>query len=230
MLMKNLAKQVAVKLLQTMLLVILLSNVLYAGVTDGGVTAFRPDPPNDSFIIFTDNPADDPNDATAPLGLAIYYSDRGACENRLSGTVIHGLVCHGSPGTFVEFFTCDAASETQGDSLWCLFSENPRSGGKAWAVKFTAGLIPTNDGESIVRCEATDTFDPATGCTSGLPGTLPTQINIDGGYLKLDVSPDGGPIAADCKNTAHEGRMIVDSANSTLYICTVGGWITLDGI
>ncbi len=229
--MKRIVKLFAAKLLQAILLITLSSNVLYAGVTDGGVTAFRPDSPTDFVVIFTDNPGDDPLGLDAPLGVSGYDDIEGVCGSFVASVDgVNGLVCHGAPGDTVDTFTCDGNSESQSDSLWCLFSENPRSGNKAWAVKFTAGLIPTNDGDSIVRCEGFDTFDPATGCTPGVAGALPTQVNINGGYLKLDISPDGGPLDTDCQNPPHHGRMIVDSANSTLYFCTLSGWIILGGV
>jgi len=201
---------------------ILVGN-LHAGVTEGGVTAYRLESAV-TFVLFTTDPGHDPFSAFAPLGGGAY--GLGACSTAIGGAGIVGRVCNGTAGDTVDSFVCDSTQVTQTDSLWCLFSENPRSDNKAWAVKYSAGEIPTNDGQSIVRCLGADTFDPATGCTP--PLVLPTQISVEGGYIKLEVTNGTPPPPQDCdfsKNFSHWGRMSIDRVNSILYICTDAGWV-----
>lgn len=52
----------------------------------------------------------------------------------------------------------------------------------------------------------------------------PTQFSIDSGYIKLDTSNGTAPPNSHCNVDAHDGRMFVDSASDTLYLCTQSGW------
>ena len=92
------------------------------------------------------------------------------------------------------------------------------------------------DTESSQRCpngagggRNTDTFlqfPPTPAAENGCIIQLPTQLHIDGGYIKLDSNPGFAPLNSDCEVAAHYGRMIVDDQDGLLYICTATGWIT----
>jgi len=54
-------------------------------------------------------------------------------------------------------------------------------------------------------------------------------IVVNGGYLRLDTTQGGAPPAEDCAETSHEGRLIADEVNDTLYLCTEAGWVNGTG-
>ena len=199
------------------ILLITSSSTTYAGVTDGGVTAYNW-ASSTYLVMFTNNPSDDPLNNAAPLGAA-GFTEFLQCSSAATGTdLVQGLLCSGTSGDPIETYTClpnifgpALASSTS----WCLFSETPRTGGKAWAVKYVDGIIPTNDGASIVRCEGSDTFDSVNGCQQ------PHEISIETGFIKLDTT-DGPPEDGFCSEPEHSGRMVVD--DSSIFICLVGGW------
>ncbi len=56
-------------------------------------------------------------------------------------------------------------------------------------------------------------------------GSPESKLQIDEGYLQLATS-SGTPPATDCDAATEIGRMIVDEANTNLYICTSSGWVT----
>ena len=99
--------------------------------------------------------------------------------------------------------------------------------GHYWAVKAnsncTAIALPESTG--LIPCRTTDAFDPVYGCIE----PSPSEITIEGGFIKLDTST-ARPPEVHCLESAHEGRMVVDSVNGKLYICTDIGWesITTD--
>ena len=187
----------------------------HAGVTDGGTTAYRWSS-NHSVVVFTDNPASDPWNGAAPLGSGIVLGN--SC---ISYGFPSGLACEGTPGYPVGTYTCTVGTGAVNvpSTFWCLFSETPRIGSKAWAIKFVNGLIPSNDAASIVRCQGTDMFDAENGCRPP-----PPEISIDGGYIKLDTTAGNVPLDADCSLDAHDGRMVVDNINDILYICMQSVW------
>lgn len=207
-----------------LLLLLITSSSTYAGVTADGITAYRFSE-DFRFVFFTDNPSDDtfPPVSFAPFGGGALTGTN--CNSGALGTdppIIWGRVCSGTPGEPIETYTCEVETGPANPSTttWCLFSENPRIGGKAWAVKFVDGFIPTNDGASFVRCEGVDTFDSVNGCIE----TLPSQIGIEGGFIKLDTTDGFAPPDRNCSLTAHNGRMVVDDVSNKLYICTASGW------
>jgi len=196
----------------------LVTSNSYAGVTADGITAYRF---ASSVVWFTDNPADDPFSVNGPFGGAT--ASLTTCSSNIFGTTgVGGLLCSGAPGATVETFTCVTGSGAPrpASSFWCLFSENPRTGNKAWAVKFVGGAIPTNGTSSIVRCQGTDLFDRVNGCR-----TPPSEVSIESGYIKLDTTAGDFPLDVDCSQDAHDGRMVFDETFNRLYICTQSGWI-----
>jgi hypothetical protein len=209
-----------ISLLCTLFLLLVTSSSAYAGVTDGDVTAYRL-AGNTKYVVFTDDPLDDPDSVIAPLGTA--YMSVTSCTASVGTASITGLVCSGTSGEPVANYSCTTGNSilNASNTTWCLFSENPRTGDKAWAVKYTGGFIPTNDGDSIVRCKGADKFDSENGCTAG-----PSEIGIKGGYINLETTDGSAPPDSDCSLDAHNGRMIVDDVNNLLYICTDSGWIS----
>jgi len=198
---------------------LMISISAYAGVTDGDVTAYR-NAALTGTVMFTDIPAQSPNSISAPLGAGTYDEFSG-CNPNVAGTAgVTGLICSGTDGDPISTYTCEfAPGGTGGSPNWCLFSENPRTGNKAWAIRFFNGTIPTNDGTSIVRCEGTDIFNPEYGCRPPA-----SEISINGGFIKLDTTDGNAPLDAYCSETAHNGRMVVDDVDNKLYICTATGW------
>ena len=100
--------------------------------------------------------------------------------------------------------------------------------GHYWAVLADdTGTIATPETTSLVPCLTTDAFDPDYGCYA----PSPPEISIEDGFIKLDTST-APPNDVHCLETAHEGRMVVDSVHGKLYICTEVGWesITTDKI
>jgi hypothetical protein len=201
-----------------LILLLVTINSAYAQVTDGGVTAYRYDI-NHKVVIFTDNPSDSPSSSDGPLGAGWLNGIKCDATTGTAGT--NGSACNGTSGDPVSTYTCDLTfAPNATNTTWCLFSENPRTGDKAWAVKFVDGLIPENNGTFIVRCEGTDIFDSENGCRQP-----PSQISIEGGYIKLDTTDSNAPLDADCSETAHNGRMVFDETTELLYICAESGWV-----
>jgi len=191
----------------------------YPGVTADGTTAYRHSGVP-GFIVFTDNPADDPDGDLAPLGAGLETGDR--CNATGTGNAgVTGLLCSGTLGDSVDAYTCASVLGAQhpGSTFWCLFSENPRIGNKAWAIKYVDGLIPTNDETSIVRCQGTDIFDPVAGCR--LP---PPEISVEDGFIKLETTEGATPLGINCSVPSQYGRMLIDNVNDLLYICSDTGW------
>jgi len=93
--------------------------------------------------------------------------------------------------------------------------------GHYWAVKANSSCtaIATPEATGLVPCLTSDAFDPVYGCIE----PIPSEITIDGGFIKLDTSTERPP-AVHCLENAHEGRMIMDSVHGKLYICTDVGW------
>lgn len=81
-------------------------------------------------------------------------------------------------------------------------------------------LRPEN--EVIFPCLSTDAFDQDLGCHTGKP----TSISVKDGYIKLDTIDAPPSTNIDCVDVSQEGRMVVDSVNNLLYICTQSGWKT----
>lgn len=65
--------------------------------------------------------------------------------------------------------------------------------------------------------------------TATVPGhiaiTNQTGIQVEGSYIKLETLEGQPPPDEHCANNTHDGRMVVDSVNDLLYICTQSGWI-----
>lgn len=99
--------------------------------------------------------------------------------------------------------------------------------GLFFAVKANADCtaIATPEITGIVPCYSADAFDPVTGCYS--PDPLPDRISVEEGFIKLD-SISSAPRPQDCADDTHDGRMVVDSVNNRLYICTQSGWTAFD--
>jgi len=53
---------------------------------------------------------------------------------------------------------------------------------------------------------------------------MTTLFSVKGGYIKMDTTDGNAPSDAECSETAHNGRMVVDDVNNLLYICTASGW------
>lgn len=80
------------------------------------------------------------------------------------------------------------------------------------------GSSPT---DVAIRRVAADTIGFLTGGAE--------RVRIDGqGYLRLEVSSTAPP-ALDCDEASERGRLKIDSANSTLYVCVDSGWLGLVG-
>lgn len=96
--------------------------------------------------------------------------------------------------------------------------------GHFWAVKANSDCsdIATPETTGLVPCRSTDSFDPVMGCTE--MGNQ-TGISVEASYIQLETYKNSAPPAAHCDDVTHEGRMIVDSVNDLLYICTQSGWI-----
>jgi len=63
--------------------------------------------------------------------------------------------------------------------------------------------------------------------TAGIGTSLPqSKLEVAGGYLQASYVTQGAPPAADCTNNAQRGRIVLDSANFQLYVCTgsARGW------
>jgi hypothetical protein len=137
-------------------------------------------------------------------------------------------VCAISAVNPVSSVTC---SFTKGELVPCTPNEyilvQTTKSGHFWAVKGdgSCGAIATPETTGLVPCLLTDAFDPVRGC---YPVNDMSSVNVAGGYIKLETATT--PEAAHCDDVTHEGRMIVDSVNSKLYICTQIGWesITTD--
>jgi len=84
----------------------------------------------------------------------------------------------------------------------------------------SCGIFDRPEAEVIFPCLSTDAFDPAVGCAP----TKPTAISVEDSYIKLDTIDAPPTPNIDCNDVSHEGRMVVDSTNSKLYICTQSGW------
>lgn len=101
--------------------------------------------------------------------------------------------------------------------------------GHYWAIKANSpcSAVATPERAGLVPCRKTDAFDTVNGCYAASP----SEISIEGGFIKLDTSI-APPPEEHCLEIAHEGRMVVDSLNGILYICTEAGWepITTDTI
>lgn len=91
--------------------------------------------------------------------------------------------------------------------------------GHFWAVKanYDCGLIA-----ELVPCLSTDAFEHDNGCIPKQDNL--SMITVKGGYIQLETTVLT-PAATHCAAAAHEGRMIVDTVNDLLYICTQSGWI-----
>lgn len=210
-----------INILCALILFLLTSISANAGVTDGDVTAYRL-AGNTSFIVFTDEPLDDPNAFDYPLGAGT-MSGTNDCRSAVGAKTVDGLVCNGTSGNPVSDYVCDLTDTPNASgTVWCLFSENPRTDGKAWAVKYVNGDILTNDGDSIVRCKGTDVFYSDIGCLAP-----PSQISVEGGYIKMDTTDGGAPPSRDCTVGDHYGRTVIDDVGGKLYICTQVGWETI---
>jgi len=60
----------------------------------------------------------------------------------------------------------------------------------------------------------------------GIGTTTPnSKLEVTNGYIELDTS-SGTPPSGDCDASNEIGRMIVDSSNNNLYVCTNNGWQT----
>jgi len=60
----------------------------------------------------------------------------------------------------------------------------------------------------------------------GIGTTTPnSKLEVANGYIELDTS-SGTPPSDDCDASNEIGRMIVDSSNNNLYVCTNNGWQT----
>ncbi|MGD9264361.1 MAG: hypothetical protein PVJ71_01150, partial [Lysobacterales bacterium] len=93
--------------------------------------------------------------------------------------------------------------------------------GHYWAVKANSqcDAIATPESTGLVPCLATDAFDPIYGCYA----PNPPVITVEDGFIKLDTS-SAPPSGAHCDESADEGRMVADTVNGILYICTAIGW------
>ena len=93
--------------------------------------------------------------------------------------------------------------------------------GHYWAVKANSqcDAIATPESTGLVPCLATDAFDSIYGCYA----PNPPVITVEDGFIKLDTS-SAPPSGAHCDESADEGRMVADTVNGILYICTAIGW------
>lgn len=72
----------------------------------------------------------------------------------------------------------------------------------------------------------TSSIDIAANGDVGIGTASPkSKLQINEGYLQLATS-SGTPPATDCDEATEIGRMIVDEANTNLYVCTSSGWVT----
>lgn len=193
----------------------------YGGVTESGVTAYVWGG-DASVIVFTDDPAPDPLDINGPLGVGALKGGNQCDALKVGSDGIPGLHCTGETKAPVSTYTCTSSrgGTNAASNFWCLFSENPRTGDKAWAVKYVSGEIPSDDGLSIVRCEGTDIFDSTIGCRPAI-----AEISVTDGYIKPDTTEGDAPPDIDCSLDTDIGRMIVDDVNADFYVCTNSGWI-----
>jgi hypothetical protein len=61
-------------------------------------------------------------------------------------------------------------------------------------------------------------------CDCLQPGSVFTnEVRVDG-FLRVSSST-GAPAAADCDAATERGRMTMDPATGTLYICANSGWV-----
>lgn len=51
-----------------------------------------------------------------------------------------------------------------------------------------------------------------------------SQLSIQGGFLKLDVTNGKVPADNECNEVMHRGRMVYDDINDLVYYCGVNGW------
>ena len=71
-------------------------------------------------------------------------------------------------------------------------------------------------------------FCPKAGLIDYIDSTIrgeKAEISVSNGYIKLDITSGQAPAESDCNNASHEGRMVLDNVNETLYVCTKNGWI-----
>lgn len=64
-------------------------------------------------------------------------------------------------------------------------------------------------------------------CDSGDPNPdnpNPPVMTIESGYIQLDTYGEAPPFL-HCADITHQGRMVIDSVNGLIYICTESGWI-----
>ncbi len=52
------------------------------------------------------------------------------------------------------------------------------------------------------------------------------QISVQKGFIKLEITDSITPLDSDCAREIHEGRMLYDSFNHRIYICSQSGWQT----
>jgi hypothetical protein len=98
--------------------------------------------------------------------------------------------------------------------------------GHFWAVKADAGChyIESPEPIGLVPCLSTDAFDPVSGCY----GPTPPVMTLDKGYIQLDTN-GAPPPDSHCDDASHDGRIVADSLNGLVYICTIAGWVVGPG-
>ena len=98
--------------------------------------------------------------------------------------------------------------------------------GNVWAIDRDLPALPNittaNSSVRVHPCDDSGVFSPETGCLPPLPRF---EISINHGFIKLDTT-SVAPNDYYCSQPAHYGRMVVDAASDTLYICTASGWTT----
>jgi hypothetical protein len=71
------------------------------------------------------------------------------------------------------------------------------------------------------ECGSTQTY--GNGITISAIGK--PEISAKGGFVKLDVTSGLDPNPDDCSLASHDGRMVLDNLDGTLFVCKQGGWI-----
>ncbi len=115
-------------------------------------------------------------------------------------------------GLKVSDITWGAVSGTDANCTGNNWGIVQDASGGIWAVNFASQVVPTNDENSIMRCDDNDIFTYAGGCQSG-PGGISTN-------LRLWMKPDTG-VAGSAPITAW------DSASGKTIGATINGSPTL---
>jgi len=110
-----------------------------------------------------------------------------------------------------------------------LIGDNATGAGFSGGNVYIRGGAATGGGTlgSIVFQNSTNELARITGSGNVGVGTASpvSKLQVKGGYLQVDQN-NGAPSASDCNSDTQKGRMMFDSLNNRLYVCTgaVNGW------